>query len=126
LLLLDPRSARPALREAIPQRFQPDWAMFEEGGAVLQIHLKRERHAQLRKAALKHHGMRCMHPACEVNAEHQLDVHHTRPISQGERRTTLDEVVVLCKNHHAQAHFDLKMAAFLKAESAENPITAML
>jgi Rad3-related DNA helicase len=126
LLLLDPRSARPALREAIPQRFQPDWAMFEEGGAVLQIHLKRERHAQLRKAALKHHGMRCMHPACEVNAEHQLDVNHTRPISQGERRTTLDEVVVLCKNHHAQAHFDLKMAAFLKAESAENQITAML
>jgi hypothetical protein len=39
-----------------------------------------------------------------------------------ERRTTLNEVVVLCKNHHAQAHHDMKMAAFFKAENEENPM----
>ena len=126
LLLLDPRSARPALREAIPKRFQTDWALFEEGGAVLQTHLKRERHAQLRKAALKHYGMRCMDPGCAATSDHLLEVHHTRPISQGERRTTLNEVVVLCKNHHAQAHHDMKMAAFLVAENDENPMPSMV
>ena len=65
-----------------------------------------------------------MHADCSVTALHLLDVHHTRPISEGERRTTLDEVKVLCKNHHAQAHHDLRHAIFLQAQIPENPLAS--
>jgi Rad3-related DNA helicase len=115
LLLLDPRSSRAALREAIPQRFQVDWQGFEEGSQAMQSHLKRERNASLRATALKHHGAKCKAEGCAVSSPHLLDVHHTRPIAEGERRTTLDEVVVLCKNHHADAHHKLRMAVLADA-----------
>lgn len=111
LLLLDPRSSRDNLRSAIPARFTVDWAGFEEGTQVLQAHFNRERNASLRAAALRHHGARCMAEGCAVTAQHLLDVHHTRPLAEGERRTTLAEVVVLCKNHHADAHHRLRMLA---------------
>ena len=124
LLLLDPRSSRMALRPAIPERFHVDWGGFEEGAEVLRTHLQRERNAQLCSAALKHHGNQCMHKACTVTALHLLEVHHTRPISEGERRTTLDEVQILCKNHHAQAHHELRQAIFLQAQTAENPLAS--
>lgn len=121
LLLLDPRSSRDALREAIPSRFIVDWQRFEEGSQHLKAHLQRERNASLRAAALRHYGARCMEPGCEVKAPHLLDVHHTRPIAEGERRTTLDEIMVLCKNHHADAHHRLRMAA-LKEHFEENSL----
>lgn len=111
LLLLDPRSSRDALRQAIPARFRVDWQGFEEGAQLLQAHLRRERNASLRAAALRQHGARCMAPGCTETAPHRLDVHHTRPIADGERRTTLAEVLVLCKNHHADAHHRLRMGA---------------
>jgi predicted HNH restriction endonuclease len=111
LLLLDPRSSRDALRQAIPARFRVDWQGFEEGAQLLQAHLRRERNASLRAAALCQHGARCMAPGCTETAPHRLDVHHTRPIADGERRTTLAEVLVLCKNHHADAHHRLRMGA---------------
>lgn len=121
LLLLDPRSGRDALREAIPSRFRVDWRAFEEGSHVLQTHFKRERNESLRAAALKHHGAQCMAPGCTENALHRLDVHHTRPMAEGERRTTLAEVVVLCKNHHADAHHQLRMK-FLEATEIEKTL----
>ena len=65
-----------------------------------------------------------MHKACTVTALHLLDVHHTRPISEGERRTALDEVQILCKNHHAQAHHELRQAIFLQAQTAETPLAS--
>ena len=34
----------------------------------------------------------------------QLDVHHKDPIAEGERTTTLDDVLVLCANCHRLAH----------------------
>ena len=116
LLLLDPRSSRTALREAIPQRFQVDWQGFEEGAEVMQSHFGRERNASLRAAALRHHGARCQAAGCDVSSQHLLDIHHTRPIAEGERRTTLDEVAVLCKNHHADAHHQMRMAALAPAK----------
>jgi Rad3-related DNA helicase len=116
LLLLDPRSARDALRQAIPERFRANQEFFEEGSLVLQTHFKRERKVALRAAALKLYGAHCMAPGCDITALHLLEVHHTRPIAQGERRTTLDEVVVLCKNHHADAHHELKISNFLAVE----------
>lgn len=111
LLLLDPRSSRDSLRSAIPARFTVEWAGFAEGELVLQNHYRRERAEALRQSALRHHGARCMAEGCTETALHRLDVHHTRPLAEGERRTTLDEVVVLCKHHHADAHHALRLQA---------------
>jgi Rad3-related DNA helicase len=120
LILLDPRSSRTALREAIPTRFPVDWQGFEEGAEVLKQHLSRERNASLRQAALRHHGARCMAPGCSETAPHRLDVHHVRLIAEGERRTQLSDVLVLCKNHHADAHHRLRMAVFEKADAQKS------
>ena len=120
LLLLDPRSGRDELREAIPARFRIDWASFEEGAKELKSHFKAERNASLRMAAIKHHGARCMQPGCEVAAWHLLDVHHKRPISEGVRKTTMGDVIVLCKNHHADAHHRIRMTLLEEADQIKN------
>lgn len=111
LLLLDPRSGSYALRAAIPARFRVDWASFEEGAKALKSHFKAERNASLRMAAIKHYGAHCMRPGCEMTALHLLDIHHKNPIAMGVRRTTLGDVMVLCKNHHADEHHKLLMRA---------------
>lgn len=118
LLLLDPRSGRDELREAIPARFKVAWESFEEGSLVVRSHLAEEkaRSAALRSAALRHHGARCSHPDCALSALHLLDVHHINPIALGERKTTLGDVVVLCKNHHAEAHHLMRMADLASSE----------
>lgn len=123
LLLLDPRSGRDELREAIPARFKVDWESFEEGSLVVRTHLAEEklRSAALRNAALKHHGAQCSHDGCQVTAAHLLDVHHLIPISHGERRTALTDVVVLCKNHHADAHHQMRMTDLANRESGIVP-----
>lgn len=110
LLLLDPRSGRDELRQAIPARFRVDWQAFDEGSPALRIHMAGERHTALRNTALRALGARCSHPGCEVTALHQLDVHHLQPIAQGQRSTRLADVVVLCKNHHAEAHHRMRQA----------------
>lgn len=119
LLLLDPRSGRDALREAIPARFRVDWESFEEGAKALENHFKAERNASLRMAAIKHYGAHCMQPGCEMTALHLLDVHHKNPIAAGVRRTTLGDVMVLCKNHHADEHHKLRMRALEEADQIE-------
>ncbi len=121
LLLLDPRSSRTELREAIPARFNVNWQSFEEGSKVIRDHLAEEtvRSGALRAAAIKRYGAKCSHPGCAVVAIHMLDVHHLKPIALGERRTVLDEVVVLCKNHHAEAHHLMRMADLQVADSQE-------
>lgn len=113
LLLLDPRSGRIPLRQAIPSRFHVDWETFEEGSLVLRSHIQaeRQRDASLRNYALKALGQRCSAPGCTETAPHRLDVHHLKPIAEGQRVTTLNDVVVLCKNHHADAHHHMRMAA---------------
>ncbi len=113
LLLLDLRSGRPELREAIPARFSVDWdgdVSAVEGKPEWIAHFRRERNPSLRSKALRHHGQRCQWPDCSVTAEHLLDVHHSRPVAEGERMTTLNELQVLCKNHHAEAHFRMRSA----------------
>ncbi|MBC7618772.1 MAG: DEAD/DEAH box helicase [Candidatus Saccharibacteria bacterium] len=119
LLLLDPRSGRDELREAIPARFKVSWEFFEEGSLVVRTHLVEEktRSAALRSAALKYHGCKCAHENCTVTAIHLLDVHHIKPIALGARKTTMDDVVVLCKNHHAEAHHQMRMADLSNEDS---------
>jgi Rad3-related DNA helicase len=119
LLLLDPRSGRPELREAIPARFSVDWddaVSALEGTPEWVAHFKRER-TSLRNMALRHHGHRCQWPDCDVTALHLLDVHHAVPLAHGARTTTLDDLQVLCKNHHAEAHFRMRAEGFPEVES---------
>jgi Rad3-related DNA helicase len=108
LLLLDPRFARPDLRSAIPLRFQGSMHGFEEGRREEVTLSKLERDPSVRRMAIDHHGCRCQWPACGVDKKHQLDVHHLDPVSEGVRKTTVDDVRVLCKNHHAEAHFFMR------------------
>lgn len=108
LLLLDPRGNRPELRAAIPARFSVQ--TFLEGQRDEVVLSAAERNPALRKAALGHYGCKCQYEGCKIDQAHLLDVHHKDPIAEGERRTTLADVTVLCANHHRQAHFDLKMA----------------
>jgi predicted HNH restriction endonuclease len=51
-----------------------------------------------------------MWEACQVAQQHLLDVHHLDPLAEGERKTKLTEVTVLCKNHHAEAHHQMRQA----------------
>jgi Rad3-related DNA helicase len=122
LLLLDPRSSRSELREAIPSRFKVDWVGFEEGGRELVEHMKAERNESLRKAALKHYGEQCMWVGCAVTLPHLLDVHHCNPISLGQRRTTMSDVKVLCKNHHAEEHHRMRMSSLDALDNDLNQI----
>jgi Rad3-related DNA helicase len=95
----------------VPDRFTQSWVKrkeFEEGAREEMVYSKAERDAGLRKAALKRYGNACQHPGCEVTSPHLLDVHHLDPIAEGVRRTTLDDVTVLCANHHRQAHYELR------------------
>lgn len=110
LLLLDPRSGRAKLRQAIPARFQVAWESWAEGDPVVKAHMAMEnkRNTSLRDNVLKLRGHQCEEPGCTVNAAHLLDVHHLIPIKLGARQTTVDDLRVLCKNHHAEAHYRMK------------------
>lgn len=106
LMLLDPRCGRPELLAAIPERFLDGFSEGVRGEVVLS---KAERNPALRKAALKQYGAKCMD--CGDANLHRLDVHHLDPISEGHRKTTLKDVVVVCKNCHADRHHAMKIAA---------------
>ncbi len=104
LLLLDPRCNRPELLAAIPARFRVQ--SFSEGQRVELVLSKAERDPMLRKAALKVHGAVCAD--CGDTALHHLDVHHLNPVSEGQRKTTIKDVVVVCKNCHADRHHAMR------------------
>jgi predicted HNH restriction endonuclease len=102
-----PRGRHPDLLEAIPARFRTPG--FAEGDEIeKQLVIERQRSVSLRPAALKHYGCHCQFPECEVTEQYKLDVHHLNPISNGTRVTRIEDVTVLCKNHHAEAHHLLK------------------
>jgi len=110
VVVLDARAAK--LGSFVPERFAANWLgrkVFEEGARQELLLSEAERNKALRKAALRHYGAKCQHPACDVDQIHLLDVHHLDPVSEGVRRTTLKDVTVLCANHHRQAHFEMKM-----------------
>jgi len=103
-MLLDTRFNRPELLAAIPARFQvKSYSEGQRGDVVLS---KAERDPALRKAALKHYGAKCMD--CGDANLHRLDVHHLDPIAEGQRKTSLKDVVVVCKNCHADRHHAMK------------------
>ena len=114
LLLLDPRCNRPELLAAIPERFSVQ--SFSEGQRVEVVLSKAERDPLLRKAALKVHGAVCAD--CGDTALHHLDVHHLNPVSEGQRKTTVKDVVVVCKNCHADRHHAMRGDLVELAEAA--------
>lgn len=120
LLLLDPRSGRDELREAIPVRFRVDWQSFDEGSPAMRAHVAGERHPALRNAALQALGARCRQPGCDVAALHKLDMHHLKPVANGQRRTTLADVTILCKNHHAEAHYRMRQGEISAVEEEDS------
>lgn len=90
----------------IPKRFQSQWAdrAFLEGQRREVTLSKIERDAAVRKAALRHYGLRCMGCGFVPKVESQLDVHHLNPVSGGERLTGIGDVAVLCANCHRLVH----------------------
>ena len=55
------------------------------------------------RIALAWRDKHCVHPGCNRPATFSLHAHHTISYSQG-GPTTLDNLVLLCAEHHDQAH----------------------
>ena len=89
------------LGQFLPDRFKECWDEGRRDDLTLS---KAERCLAIRAAALKHYGCRCH--ACDYVPPHQsiIDIHHLHPIAEGERQTTLDDVIPLCANCHRLVH----------------------
>lgn len=98
--IVDARAAK--LPRWVPERFS--LPTFVEGRRVEITLSKKERDPAVRRAALKRYGFKCMRCGLVPRVESQLDVHHRNPIAEGERRTTLDDLAVLCANCHRLVH----------------------
>jgi len=120
--ILDGRVTSCRLDGFVPSRFRAAWRVacgspptdgVVEGGRVHSpASLRIERDASVRRRALLKHGKRCRR--CELEPKHDavLEVHHVKPLAAtGERLTTLEDVVVLCRNCHAVAHAELRCVA---------------
>ncbi len=92
----------------VPERFRAAWQQrtgFTEGARSELVLSRAERDPAVRRAALAHHGRRCMACGFTPRVDSQLDVHHLNPVADGgERVTTLADVAVLCANCHRLAH----------------------
>jgi len=124
VVILDRRAEK--LGRFVPVRFTQAWAQrqtFDEGARVEVVLSKAERNPALRQAALKFHGAKCA--VCGESALHRLDVHHLDPVAEGRRRTTVRDVVVLCANHHRDAHSEMRAAGFSAAKVVESSAAAM-
>ncbi len=101
LYILDERYK--TLGRFLPERFERSWAE----GARVDVSLSRsERDPAIRREALRRYGLRCR--ACDKPVPESrasvIEIHHLDPVAEGERRTTLKDVVPLCRNCHAIAH----------------------
>jgi len=77
------------------------WMRHDRDGAVLDLGRRRRRpNAALRRAARERDTCRCRFPGCESR---RIDLHHIRYWSHG-GRTSLDNLVSLCKFHHMLVH----------------------
>lgn len=98
IYILDKRYKK--LGQFLPERFNESWV---EGGRHEFVLSKAERDPAVRKGALKHYGCKCY--GCGLAEQpHLIQIHHRNPISEGERRTKIEDVIPLCLNCHAQAH----------------------
>ena len=77
------------------------WMRHDSVGKLLDLGRRRRRPtAALRRAARDRDTCRCRFPGCESR---RVDLHHIQYWSNG-GRTTLDNLVSLCKYHHLLVH----------------------
>jgi 5-methylcytosine-specific restriction endonuclease McrA len=77
------------------------WMLHGRDGAVLDLGRKRRRpNAALRKAARERDHGRCRFPGCESR---RIDLHHIQYWANG-GRTSLDNLISLCRRHHTAVH----------------------
>lgn len=97
------------LQAFVPERFRGAWIdrddqSFVEGARRELVLSRAERDPLLRQTALRKYGLVCMACGHVPRADREMDVHHKNPIAEGERRTTIADVLVLCANCHRFAH----------------------
>jgi Rad3-related DNA helicase len=101
IFILDERYK--SLGQFLPERFKDSWI---EGGRDIDKLLTAEsrRSRAIRPKALGHYGCKCY--ACDLVPPHPsiIEIHHLRPIAEGERQTVLEDVIPLCANCHRLAH----------------------
>jgi HNH endonuclease len=77
------------------------WMVHDHDGTVLDLGRRRRRPTSaLRRAARERDHCRCRYPGCESR---RTDLHHIRYWSNG-GRTSLDNLISLCKRHHMLIH----------------------
>jgi len=77
------------------------WMLHDSAGKLLDLGRRRRRpNATLRRAARERDTCRCRFPGCESG---RVDLHHIQYWSNG-GRTSLDNLVSLCKYHHLLVH----------------------
>tara|TARA_X000000950_G_scaffold37918_1_gene40476 strand:+ start:623 stop:1327 length:705 start_codon:yes stop_codon:yes gene_type:complete len=92
-----------------------DIAIAKEGKLVTYKHLKRERNAKIvreKKKIFKRMNGRLFCEACKFDfkdkygkrGEDFIECHHINPISLGEKKTSLSDLVLLCSNCHRMIH----------------------
>jgi 5-methylcytosine-specific restriction protein A len=105
---LDPRVTK--LPAFWPARFATAWtgragdSGVIEGARVEVVLSKAERDPSYKKLALAHYGLHCQACGLVPKVALQIEVHHLDPVSEGVRRTTLEDLRPLCRNCHALAH----------------------
>lgn len=95
------------------ESLEKSWGSHEstsEGGIRYRLIGERERRPEVRKMALEAHGYSCMGCALDFGVAYGerghgfIEVHHSIPLSEGERETTEEDLVVLCSNCHRMVH----------------------
>jgi hypothetical protein len=77
------------------------WMLHGRDGKILDLGRKRRRpNAALRKAARERDHGRCQFPGCESR---RIDLHHIQFWANG-GRTSLENLICLCKRHHMAIH----------------------
>ena len=77
------------------------WMLHDSAGELLDLGRRRRRPTSaLRRAARERDECRCRFPGCESRG---IDLHHIQYWSHG-GRTTLDNIVSLCRYHHTLVH----------------------
>jgi Rad3-related DNA helicase len=101
--LLDARHA--TIKGFMPKRFTEAWQQRMVEGARRELVISAvERSPYYRKAALAKYGCYCHACNFRPRVESQIHVHHLRPLHEGERDTTIEDLIPLCANCHALAH----------------------
>lgn len=113
IYILDDRATK--IPTWVPERFSREWAQaqaFGEGMRSTVTKTQAERNPRLRAAALRHHGEQCQRCGLHPETTAVLEIHHdSQHIADGGHRLTkVEDVMVVCRNCHAEIHAQDKAA----------------